>query len=331
MKQQRSIITAGLILLLSACAQDDRQEPDSPAGIIHFTAVAGALETKSTGNPLADGANVTVHAWNLTLSEKSASPVLSNNYTVQNNSSAGDNTLKENDAPMQVQTGVTYFFYALSTNSATEAVPVLNGSYRTTALKNGVDYLIAVPTSGFSSSGSKVTVPLSFRHLATQIKLTVKPATEDGYLSAAGLSVSIADTDPTGSFIELLSGGSIPGGIPGDFPNGQKLAATKNETEFTVSFIVLPIFESTRGIPLKLEFTNLSFETDQTIASKSYTASILPKAEESSLTLQGGYSYEYEVTIRRYSASFSLPKVEPWELYGVDMDKMEEVIEVDPE
>ena len=68
-----------------------------------------------------------------------------------------------------------------------------------------------------------------------------------------------------------------------------------------------------------------TFESGKTTASKSYTASILPETGKT-LTLEGGYSYAYEVRIARYATSFSLPTVKPWELFGVDMDK----IELDP-
>ena len=337
MKQLTTTITIGLFLLLPvACTQEYGQEQTSNDDItISFMATAGALATQAAaaGNnkSLETGANVTVHAWTSALSsETSEKPALSNMYTVDNTEATA--VLKETGGLMQVQTGLDYYFYALSTNSATDAVPTPNGSHQTATLRNGVYYLMAV--ANIKSSSADVSVSLPFRHLATQIILTVKPAAEGGYLSAAALSVSIADTDPTGSYIDLSVGSVGPalitGGVPGDLPNGQtKKAVAANSpspsSEFTVSFILLPVTVSTRGIPLKLDFTDLSFESGKTIVSKSYMASILPKTNET-LTLEGGYSYAYEVTIARYAASFSLPTIIPWEQFGVDMDK----IELDP-
>lgn len=333
MKRQTIVITTGLFLLLSACMPEEGQEPGKKADTtVNFTAMADTPETKAAGNsPLENNANVTVHAWTAVLSEGAGGPVLSNNYTVQNNSGATD-VLKEKDTPMKVQAGVDYYFYALSTNSATATVPTLNGGSRTGTLKNGVDYLMATATGKVSESGDEpVTVPLSFRHLATQVTLVVTPASTDGYIASGGLSVSIADTDPAGSYIDLSAGTGSPtliiNGAPGDFPDDQTATATKNDTQFTVSFIILPVTASTRGIPLKLDFTNLSFEAGKVMGSKSYTASILPGTGETSLTLKEGYSYRYEVKIARYSATFGVPEVEPWEMYGVDMDK----IELDPQ
>lgn len=336
MKQLTATIITGLLLLPIACTQEYGQEQGSNDGTtVCFTARAGALATQSaaagTGKQLETGANVTVHAWTSILSSAtSEKPVLSNTYTVDNTGETA--VLQATGGSMQVQTGLSYYFYALSTNSAADVVPALSDSHQTSTLRNGVDYLMATANITNGNSDSQITVPLSFTHLAAQIILTVKPASTDGYLSADGLSVSIADTDPTGSYIDLSVGSGSPalitGGVPGDLPNGQTkkaAAAQSSSTEFTVSFIILPVTASARGIPLKLNFTNLSFEAGKTMASKSYTASILPEAN-GTLTLQGGYSYAYEVTIARYAASFSLPTVKPWELFGVDMDK----IELDP-
>lgn len=332
MKRQTTVIITAFLLLLSACMPEEGREPGKKAGAtVSFTATADTPETKAaSSSPLENNANVTVHAWTAALSAGAGVPVLSNNYTVDN--SEATDVLKEKDAPMKVQTGVDYYFYALSTNSATAAVPALNGGSRTGTLKNGVDYLMATATGKISESGGEhVTVPLSFRHLATQVTLVVTPASADGYIASDGLSVSIADTDPAGSYIDLSAGTGSPAlvinGTPGDLPDDQTATAAKNGTQFTVSFIILPVKASTRGIPLKLDFTNLSFEAGKVIGSKSYTASILPNTGETSLTLEGGYCYRYEVKIARYSATFGVPEVEPWEMYGVDMDK----IELDPQ
>lgn len=297
MKQLTATITTGLFLLLPiACTQEYGQEQaDNHDITVGFTATAGELAARAeaaVGKSLEAGANVTVHAWTSALSSAtSENPALSNTYTVDNSGETA--MLKATGGPMQVQTGLSYYFYALSTNSATDAVPALSGSYQTSTLRNGVDYLMATANITNSGGDSEITVPLSFRHLAAQIILTVKPAITDGYLSADALSVSIADTDPTGSYIDLSVGSDSPalitGGVPGDLPSGQTKGATVSQSspaEFTVSFIVLPVTASARGIPLKLDFTNLSFESGKTTASKSYTASILPETGKT-LTLEG--------------------------------------------
>lgn len=359
MKGQILFILLICSLLQSACVKEAGLEQDrQEEGTVRFTASAGPLVSKSIGdNALEAGANVTVHAWTGKLDAFSGAPALSNNYTVQINQGT-DDELQETGAVMKLQTGISYFFYALSTNSASELVPALNSKPQTVALRNGVDYLMAVADnggSGYTASGGEMTpVPLAFRHLATQIILKVNPADTDGYLSATGLTVGIANVDATGSYIDLSAafgtasnpspmifwpgqsgeGGSeaaaATGGIPGDLPNGQTKEAMRNDTEFTVSFIILPV-STIRGIPVKLDFAGMTFQAGDVVGEdKSYTAVIKPGNVGETLTLEGGKSYTYNVAIRRYAASFGVPTVKPWESYGVDMDKMEEVIEVDP-
>ena len=142
MKQLTATITTGLFLLLPiACTQEYGQEQaDSHDITVGFTATAGELAARAeaaVGKSLEAGANVTVHAWTSALSSAtSENPALSNTYTVDNSGETA--VLKATGGPMQVQTGLSYYFYALSTNSATDVVPALSGSYQTSTLHNGV-------------------------------------------------------------------------------------------------------------------------------------------------------------------------------------------------
>lgn len=356
MRQLSEILIALGSLLLYACTVEDYPQPAGVETVeVRFTAAAGFAATKTPNGSegLASAAKVAVHAWKGSKPTGSVAPAYSTNYTVQINSETADELVAE--TPMNLQTGVPFFFYALSTNDAVQTVPVLKEGAHTVSLRNGVDYLMAVADNngnGYTLSSSKeetTTIPLSFRHLATRVELTVSAAQENGYTAASGLSVGIAAIDSTGSYIDLsatFSSGNTPssmifwpssgtdvitGGIPLSQPDGQRKEAQAsssgtNPNTFTVSFILLPVSSLTQGIPLQLDFSGLSFEENgaNPVEKKSYTTQIMPIDNEG-LTLKGGYTYKYDVKIARYLATFSTPKVIPWEVQGMDVDHMEEV------
>lgn len=351
MRQLSEILIALGSLLLYACTAEDQPQPAGGKTVeVRFTATSGfaATKTPASSEGLITEAKVTVHAWKSSKPSGSAAPAYSSNYKVKINPGTADGL--EADNPMNLQTGVPFFFYALSTNDAAQAVPVLKEGPHTVSLQNGVDYLMAVADnsgSGYTFNKDVITIPLSFRHLATRVELTVSAADKDGYTAASGLSVGIAAIDSTGSYIDLsaaFTSGTTPssmifwpssetdaatGGIPLDQPDGQRKDAQTSGTgpqTFTVSFILLPVSSPTQGIPLQLDFSGLSFETGGTnpVDKKSYTAEIRASGNET-LILQSGYTYQYNVKIARYSATFSAPKVIPWDVQGMDVDHMEEV------
>lgn len=343
MRQSIYILLAPFLLLPLSCSHESEpgQESAPDETTVSFTASAGREETKAAGL-LTDAAKVIVHAWTgAALSEASTAPVHTNNYSVTNVGSVG--SLTPVGASMKVQTGVPYFFYALSSNSSETAVPALNGNYTTVSLDNGIDYLMAV-AKGTSDKGytfnatDNASVPLSFLHLATKIELTVQPAMTDGYTDASGLLVGIASIDGTGSFIDLSKakilwpalgddGTNRTGGIPLDSPDGQtQQGVSDNSNTFTVSFIILPVYSEVQGIPLQLDFTEMKFDAGDVGVAKSYTAQILKKSGQTALILEGGKTYSFTVSISRHSATFSLPKVTPWENMDMDVDNMEEEV-----
>lgn len=362
MKEIQWIIGFAALLCLPACTRDKWAEPAAEGVDVDFTAStdAPATRTASGATPLTSGANVAVHVWKGGVTpDVAAMPDYSNTYTVRINGTDVADDLLPTGGTMKVESADGYRFYALSTNSAALAVPGLSNGSQTVSLRNGVDYLMAVSDnggSGYSISAGAAPIPLAFRHLATQVVLTVKPATVNGYTAASDLTVGIADIDGTGSYIDLAAtwssssdtpspmiywpaqpttDGSDPvpatGGIALEQPDGQRKEATKggDGTTFTVSFILLPVSTAAQGIPLQLDFSGLSFEQGgaNAFSSKSYTARMMAAADAPSLVLLGGYTYAFEATITRNSASFSLPKVEPWVVDGVNLD---EIVEVDP-
>lgn len=362
MKEKQWIIGIAALVCLSACTQDKWTVAADGAVELGFTASTDApvSRTPSGATPLTAGANVAVHVWKGGITPSvSAMPDYSNTYTVRIKGANEADELLPTGGQMKVESANGYRFYALTTNSSVYGVPGLSNGSQTASLRNGVDYLMAKNDNGgngYSISAGAPPIPLAFRHLATQVVLTVTPAAVNGYTAASGLTVGIADIDATGSYIDLSASwpsspgtppsmiywparpttdgtGTVPvtGGIALEQPDGQQKEAVKGSdgTTFTVSFIILPVSTSARGIPLQLDFSGLSFEAGgiNAFPLKSYTARMMATGDATSLVLQGGYTYMFNATITRNSASFSLPKVEPWIVDGVNLD---EIVEVDP-
>lgn len=331
-----------LFCLLVGCSSSEEKLAEADYADVSFTASATTGQTRAAeddGSTLTEGGRATVYVWEgekLSQEDKNA---YQNTYTFA--SSNGVYTLSGSE--MQLPTGKTYSFYALSTNSAAQPVPVMATANHTASIQNGVDYLMAVSAKQSINSSDKTTISLAFRHIATRIVLTVKSAGTDGYTSAESLQATIADIDNSGNYIDLSaiwdarspkdmiywsSGNTVvAGGIPKDqVDGGQQKKADQNDPdnkEFTVSFIILPV-AAKQSIPLQFDFTNIEFATGGKEATKRYTARFNVKTDG----LKGGYTYAATVAISRYAATFKgLPQVDPWLVDGIGLD---EVIEVDP-
>lgn len=331
-----------LSCLLTACSVSEEQLTEAGYAGVSFTALAATGQTKATtdnGSTLTEGGRATVYVWEGEKLSEEGKNAYQNTYTFATN--GGACTLS--GSKMQLPTGKTYSFYALSTNDADQLVPVMATVNHTACLQNGVDYLMAVSAKQSINSSDKTTIPLAFRHIATRIVLTIEPAGTDGYTSAESLQATIADIDNSGSYIDLSaiwdarspkdmiywsSGNTVvAGGTPKDqVDGGQQKEADQSgvdNKEFTVSFIILPV-AAKQSIPLQFDFTNIEFATGGKEATKRYTARFNVNASG----LKGGYTYASTVAISRYAATFNgLPQVDPWLVDGIGLD---EVIEVDP-
>ena len=329
-----------LFCLLVACGGTDEEVPSATGyADVRFTALpATDAQTKADGSTegLNEGGRVVVYAWQGKIPSETDKYAYSNRYTFHLNN--GVCNLAPLSADMKLPVGNGYAFYALSTNHADLPVPAMETGSRTAILQNGVDYLMAVSGSQSVSGSEAVTIPLAFRHIATQIVLTVKPAGTNGYTSAESLTAAIAPIDSCGSYIDLSAtwadetpngmiywGTGVSGGMPLGQANGQVKAGDKVDSgsNFTVSFILLPVAANAQ-IPLQFDFKGIEFATGGKQAGKRYTA----RLNVSSDGLKGGYTYAFDVSISRQAASFSpLPQVNPWVVDGINLD---EVIEVDP-
>ena len=333
-----------LFCLLVACHGTDEGVPSATGyADVRFTALpATDAQTKADGSTegLNEGGRVVVYAWQGKTPSETDKYAYSNRYTFHLNN--GVCNLAPLSADMKLPVGNGYAFYALSTNHADLPVPAMESGSRTATLQNGVDYLMAVSSSHKVEGSAGSPIPLTFRHIATRVVLTVKPAGTDGYVSATGLTASIAPIDSTGSYIDLSktwnagthndmiywrAGTDVTGGTPLDKANGQVKAASKtqgSDTEFTVSFILLPVAGKAQ-IPLQFDFTGIQFTASGTPANKRYSA-VLTAPDGG---LKGGSEYKITAQISRKAVTFNTSLLQnPWtsgEGIGVD-----EVIEVDP-
>ena len=330
-----------LSCLLVGCSSSEEKLTEAGYADVSFTASAATGQTRAAeddGSTLTEGGRATVYVWEgATLSQEDKN-AYQNTYTF----AYSNNVYTLSGSDMQLPTGKTYSFYALSTNDADQPVPVMATVNHTASLQNGIDYLMAVSANQTINSAEKTTIPLVFRHIATRIVLTIQPAETDGYTSAGGLAATIADIDNSGSYIDLSAGWDasnpkdmihwssgntvVTGGIPKDqIDGGQQKDAEggADNNRFTISFILLPV-AADQSIPLQFDFTNIQFATGGQEATKRYTA----RFNVGSSGLKGGYTYTGTVAISRYAATFNgLPQVEPWLVDGIGLD---EVIEVDP-
>lgn len=331
--------------LLTACSGSDDRLPVVEEGYaaVRFTAsqaVGRQTKADSGTDGLTANGHVAVYAWQGKTPAEAEKYAYSNSYTfhLENNTC----NLVPLSGEMKLPVGEGYNFYALSSNDASLLAPAMETGNRTVTLQNGVDYLMAVSGSHKVEGSAGSPIPLTFRHIATRVVLTVKPAGTEGYVAATGLTASIAPIDSTGSYIDLSktwdagthkdmiywgAEADVTGGTPLDKANGQVKAASKtqgSETEFTVSFILLPVAGKAQ-IPLQFDFTGIQFTSGGTPANKRYTA-VLSAPDGG---LKGGSEYKITAQISRKAVAFNTSLLQnPWtsgEGIGVD-----EVIEVDP-
>lgn len=167
-------------------------------------------------------------------------------------------------------TSGTFRFYAVSTNSATEAVPVFDptaangipvpgsstdgGKGIATGLKNGIDYLHVASTDQKIVYGTTTQdVPLQFAHRATQVQLTIlfgAGARAADALAATNFrlaDVYIQQTDINGAYMRLQSGQIRVGNN-----NGGDSLACNPQTNFASTMAKMPVAKSgtTSGTPV---------------------------------------------------------------------------------
>lgn len=214
------------LLSLTGCTADKIFNDPDLSGVlpeIHFLTSVGT-RASDTEN-LTDGAQVRIYPY---LQKKgiTAPAITPKEYavstTVLTPSGTGD------AAKAMILPSGTFRFYAVSTNSTAEAVPIFDvtatnglpvlgnaagqGGTTTAALKNGVDYLHVTAEKTIQFGTTSTDIPLQFAHKGTQVQLTIILGGNVGAADASAAEnfaladVYVQQTDPANSYMRLNSG-----------------------------------------------------------------------------------------------------------------------------
>lgn len=274
------------------------------------TKAGSEAETKAESTTLADGVQVTVHAYEQSgIATPSAAAVVSRNYAQKVSGGSANLEVTGGDGGMFVAAG-NYTFFALSVN-ADAAPPVLISFSETGQLHNNTDYIYCATHAAITSQpGVAQNVPLAFKRLSTRIAIQIVSDSngDDKATAATAPIIRFAATDSTGSKITLGASSVITSGNPvidthkyteitsaGDITNG-----------FTAVYTMLPM-QANQTIPVTITFPSITFnglvQTD-----KVYTLTI----PTSGTGLTSGNQYNYKVNITGNDIIFQGVSVSPW-------------------
>lgn len=274
------------------------------------TKAGSEAETKAESTTLADGVQVTVHAYEQNgIATPSSAAVVSRNYAQKVSGGSANLEVTGGDGGMFVAAG-NYTFFALSVN-ADAAPPALISFSETGQLHNNTDYIYCATHAAITSQpGVAQNVPLAFKRLSTRIAIQIVSDSEgdDKATAATAPIIRFAATDSTGSKITLGASSVITSGKPvidthkyteitsaGDITNG-----------FTAVYTMLPM-QANQTIPVTITFPSITFnglvQTD-----KVYTLTI----PTSGTGLTSGNQYNYKVNITGNDIIFQGVSVSPW-------------------
>lgn len=274
------------------------------------TKAGSEAETKAESTTLADGVQVTVHAYEQSgIATPSAAAVVSRNYAQKVSGGSANLEVTGGDGGMFVAAG-NYTFFALSVN-ADAAPPALISFSETGQLHNNTDYIYCATHAAITSQpGVAQNVPLAFKRLSTRIAIQIVSDSEgdDKATAATAPIIRFAATDSTGSKITLGASSVITSGKPvidthkyteitsaGDITNG-----------FTAVYTMLPM-QANQTFPVTITFPSITFnglvQTD-----KVYTLTI----PTSGTGLTSGNQYNYKVNITGNDIIFQGVSVSPW-------------------
>lgn len=210
------------LVLATGCTREeaiDGPESGNRSEIHFFT----STQTRAGGSGLATSAKVRIYPYHRKTG--TTAPVMDGGKEYVADATAGTTLTPAapagTDAKNMILPAGTFGFYAISTNSSTEELPafntVANDGYptddakNTTALVNGIDYLHAVREEAIQF-GSAQEVPLTFKHIGTQVQLTIQfdanacAASETAAQNFAKAEVWVQQTDVTNVYMYLRDG-----------------------------------------------------------------------------------------------------------------------------
>ena len=263
-----SLLFFGLCIgLVTGCTDEQAVEgPDSGVmSEIHFQTSAF---TRADGTNLESGAQVHVYPYH----QKTGvtAPIITGGkaYTVD----GADLAPAGEEATAMLLPSGTFGFYAVSTNSSSEAVPTFdttaengipfknenntntgNGNKGiTTDLKNGVDYLFASATQQIPY-GNGQNIALKFKHVTTQVQLTIVfsetacAVSNDAAKNFANATVCIQQTSTEKAYMRLYDGQIRFENMTGTTPVACGTAAASLSTS---SMLSMTVDKETATVPI---------------------------------------------------------------------------------
>ena len=345
---QRSLLVLAGAYLCGCTAEQLVDEPtDEPEGwseVRFFTSVATRAETLGTSvETLTDKAKVRLYPYRQ--KKGVTEPILIKDYEVANQENGGQqlspvaptDVSETSPATAMILPSGTFAFYAVTTNSATEAVPefytgdAVNGvpslSEGTASVKNGVDYLFAKTEQVIAFGTTRINVPLEFRHKGTQVQLTIlfsgsacAPSKEEAS-NFEKATVEIQTTLDAEAKMRLNDGqiilsGNQTEGAPGssselktmkvekqsDYVDGSVIPATQIAT-----YHMLPL-KGAAGRKMNIKITIKNLKTGDDVATtRTYTGTL-----DASSGWQVGTSNRYTLTLSGTEIEFSSVTIVPW-------------------
>ena len=357
MKYERGIIQilTAVIGLSWGCTGEkllDGPVPDGPESPVEVRFFTSAIPTRAEGTGMAAGTDTLVTGANVRLyvyRQKTDvnDTIALKDYTVKTERVEASKVqsltpVKVGDAAgseMILPSG-TFGFYAVSTNSTTESVPafhtgnavggVPSATNGKATVRNGVDYLYAVNKDHKITFGTvTANVPLNFRHVGTQVQLTIKfgsgahAGTDDAAKDFNLATVSIQPTSEDNAAMYLYDGrilfnGNTTGGSPTELgADDTKLKAMtvvrSGEANGTIpadqvaTYHMLPLKAATNQ-KMKVKVVVENLQVGDKTATHTYTGSL-----DASAGWLAGTSNRYTLTLSGTEIKFSTVTVVPWE------------------
>ena len=312
-----SLLLTGCVIDIALPGEGDDPAPapvpDQEKVAVSFSSTID-LETKSgstktDASVLADGVQVTVHAYSQGgVTTPTVAAVVSRNYVASGGN--GSLTVTGDEGIMYLAAG-SYTFYALSVNAATTPPALAAGSVSQTGqLANNTDYIYCATNKAIDSKPGKTqSVSLPFQRLSTHLVITiVSEGGDDKITAATAPSLLLAATNPSNMKITLGATPVIAAGSP--VSNKSDYTTIQSEGDlasgFTAGYIMLPM-KAGQTIPVTITFPSITFN-GLVQTNKVYTLNLTTPDEG----FTSGNQYNYKVNITGNDIAFQGVSVTTW-------------------
>lgn len=250
------------LILAAGCTNEAPVDPPETETFseIHFFS---STQTRAAGNGLVASAKVRIYPYHRKTGV--TAPVIAGGKDYLANTEGSALTPAGENAKEMILPAGTFGFYAISTNSrdadvptfdtvANDGYPITDESNSTVTLANGVDYL-HVATAQTVKFGTGQTIPLNFKHVGTQVQLTIQfgqsacAGSADAAAKFPDAEVWLQQTDTTGAYMYLSNGKIRVGNNDGLQPLACGTAAGNLNTGNMVSMSVEKVGDAIGEIP----------------------------------------------------------------------------------